>query len=61
MIAVGVANPIAQGQETTSTAMAFINDCCNEISAIKYVMKNVNTAMTTTKGTKYEATLSPSF
>ena len=61
MMAVGVANPKAQGQAMTSTAVAVINEVVNPASPMKYQPRNVSRAMPITAGTKMAETRSASF
>ena len=59
--AVGVANPIAQGQEITNTAIAFKMAILKSTPMTKYHTTKVKTEMPTTIGTNIPATLSPNF
>ncbi len=62
MIDMGVASPSAQGQAMMSTAMALIRaNAMAGSGPTNAHTTNVTTAMTTTAGTKYEATTSASF
>ena len=58
IIDVGVANPMAQGQAITSTAMNIRRAKGNGAAPIKYQASPANVAMTMTVGTKYRLILS---
>ena len=59
--AVGVASPIAQGHETTRTAIDLKNASTEDILKKKYEMLNVAIEIKITTGTNMELTLSPNF
>ena len=61
IIAVGVASPIAHGQEITKTAIDLKKASTESMSKIKCEIKYVPIDIKITIGTKIELTLSPSF
>src|ERR1039458_7217831 len=61
IIAVGVANPNAQGQAITITAIKLSIAALNGTPIIKYQTRNVSIAIDITMGTNTEAILSDNF